>query len=70
MFESWFLGPALVALISAAALVAIGASRQAPVVRRVAAGTRLPDPRRVFGRKRRWRRSVPIARRLGLLPLR
>ncbi|MBE7203077.1 MAG: hypothetical protein INR70_35510 [Parafilimonas terrae] len=70
MFESWFLGPALVALIGAAALVAIGASRQAPVVRREGAGGRLPDPRRVFGRKRRWRRPAPMARRLRLLPLR
>ena len=70
MFESWFVGPVLVALISTAIGVAIGASRPAPVHRREAAEARLFDQRRVFGRKRGWRRATRAARGLGLLPLR
>ena len=70
MFESWFLGPALVALIGTAVMVAIGASWQPTGGRKEDAEARSADPRRVFGRKRRWRRAPGIARRLGVLPLR
>ncbi|MBE7197549.1 MAG: hypothetical protein INR70_07080 [Parafilimonas terrae] len=72
MFESWFLGPALVVLFGTAALVAIGARRQPPIAGRAYADPRLSDPRRVFGRKRRWRRAPgpgPVRRRgLPLMP--
>jgi hypothetical protein len=61
MLESWFLGPALVALVGTAVLVALGARRPPPI-----AGRAHADPRRVFGRKRRWRRIFGLARRRGL----
>jgi hypothetical protein len=70
MFESLFWGAALVALIGSAGLVAIGASLQPRFFRRGAGELRLPDHRRTFGRKRRWRRPLRAGRRLGPLPLR
>ena len=70
MFESWFLGPALVALIGTAVGVAIGASWQARIVRKPDAEAGLADPRRVFGRKRPWHRAPRLVRRLRLMPLR
>jgi hypothetical protein len=70
MFENLFWGASLVALIGSAALVAIGATLQPRIDRRDDADRYLPDPRRIFGRKRRWRRAPRIARRIGSLPLR
>ncbi|MBA9062717.1 MULTISPECIES: hypothetical protein [Methylobacterium] len=70
MFESMFWGAALVALIGSAAIVAIGASFQPGLSRRNAVDPRVPDPRRTFGRKRRWRRPPRVARRIGPLPMR
>jgi cell division septation protein DedD len=64
MFESLFWGAALLILIGAVTLVAIGAIRQ-PRPRKGQA-----DPRRTFGRKRRWRRAAGAGRRSGVLPLR
>jgi hypothetical protein len=69
MFENVFWGAALVILIGAAALVAIGATRQP---RRRAGRTEpsVVDARRTFGRKRRWRRAAGTGRRPGFFPLR
>lgn len=69
MFESCFWGAALVALLGTAGLVAIGASYQ-PRIGLLEDDPRILDPRRVFGRKRRWRRVPAVARRLGLSQLR
>ncbi|MBP1178872.1 hypothetical protein [Methylobacterium sp. PvR107] len=69
MFESFFWGAAPVVLICAVTLVAIGAIRQ-PRPREGQADPRLADPRRTFGRKRRWRRFAGAGRRPSVLPLR
>lgn len=69
MFENWFWGATLVALIGVAALVAIGAAQGPRVVRRNADLSQ-SDPRRSFGRKRRWRLLPWAARRPGTLPIR
>ncbi|WCS26038.1 hypothetical protein LOK46_04150 [Methylobacterium sp. NMS14P] len=70
MFENVFWGAVLVALIGSAALVAIGASVQPRLGRRMEVDARLSDPRRTFGRKRRWARPPRAMRRLRLLALR
>ncbi|MGU3388404.1 hypothetical protein ACLBYG_28160 [Methylobacterium sp. D53M] len=70
MFESVFWGAVLVALIGSAALVAIGASVQPRLGRKMEMDARLADPRRTFGRKRRWARPPGTMRRPGLLPMR
>lgn len=71
MFESLFWGAALVALIGSAGLVAIGATIQPRLIRKDDPDPYVADPRRMFGRKRRWRRAAPrVGRRLGSLPLR
>ncbi|MEE7504183.1 hypothetical protein ACLBXO_27295 [Methylobacterium sp. C33D] len=70
MFESVFWGAVLVALIGSAALVAIGASVPPRSGRKMEVDARLSDPRRIFGRKRRWPRPPRTMRRPGLLPLR
>ncbi|SDA20826.1 hypothetical protein SAMN02799622_02593 [Methylobacterium sp. UNC378MF] len=67
MFESVFWGAVLVALIGSAVLVAIGASVQPRLGRKMEVDPRLSDSRRTFGRKRRWPRTT---RRLGPLPVR
>ncbi len=67
MFESVFWGAVLVALIGSAVLVAIGASVQPRLGRKMEVDPRLSDSRRTFGRKRRWPRTM---RRLGPLPVR
>lgn len=54
MFENLFWGATLTALIGAAALVAIGAA-YGPRAARRGVEPASPDPRRSFGRKRRWR---------------
>jgi hypothetical protein len=69
MFESLFWGAALLILIGAVTLVAVGAIRQ-PRPRKRQADPRRADPRRTFGRKRRWRRAAGAGRRPGVLPLR
>lgn len=69
MFESLFWGAALTVLIGAVTLVAIGAIRQ-PRPRKGGSDPRRADPRRTFGRKRRWRRAAGAGRRPGFLPLR
>ncbi|MDP4004930.1 hypothetical protein [Methylobacterium sp. NEAU K] len=66
MFESLFWGAAMVALVGSAALVAIAATVQPGIIHKDDLETRLADPRRIFGRKRRWRRAT---RRLGSLSL-
>lgn len=70
MFESVFWGAVVVALIGSAALVAIGATFQPRLGRKMEVDPRLSDARRTFGRKRRWARPPRAVRRLGLLPLR
>jgi hypothetical protein len=65
MFESFFWGAALIVLIGVVTLVAIGAIRP----RKGEADPRRADPRRTFGRKRRWRRAAGGGRRPGFLPL-
>ncbi|MCJ2121905.1 hypothetical protein [Methylobacterium sp. J-077] len=70
MFESLFWGAAIVALIGSAALVAIGAAVQPRIVQKDDLAAGILDPRRTFGRKRRWRRPSRVARRLGSLPQR
>ena len=74
MFENLYWGAALLILIGAVTLVAIGAIRQ-PRPRKGRPDPRRPDPRRAdprrtFGRKRRWRRAAGAGRRPGFLPLR
>ncbi|MFB0490527.1 cell division septation protein DedD [Methylobacterium sp. OAE515] len=69
MFENLYWGAALLILIGAVTLVAIGAIRQ-PRPRKGQADPRRTDPRRTFGRKRRWRRAAGAGRRPGVLPLR
>jgi hypothetical protein len=71
MFESLFWCAALVALIGSAALVAIGATIQPRIIRKDDPYPKGIDPRRIFGRKRRWRRGGPrVAPRVGSLPMR
>jgi hypothetical protein len=69
MFESFFWGAALIVLIGVVTLVAIGAIRPLRP-RKGEADPRRADPRRTFGRKRRWRRAAGGGRRPGFLPLR
>lgn len=69
MFENLFWGAALLILIGAVTLVALGAIRQSRP-RKGQADPHRADPRRTFGRKRRWRRAAGAGRRPGVLPLR
>ncbi|KST58893.1 MAG: hypothetical protein ABW026_03105 [Microvirga sp.] len=70
MFESLFWGAAIIALVGSAALVAIGAAVQPPIIQKDDLASGILDPRRTFGRKRPWRRPSRVVRRLGSLPLR
>jgi hypothetical protein len=70
MFENLFWGAAIIALVGSAALVAIGAAVQPRIIQKDSLASGILDPRRRFGRKRRWRRSSRVAQRLGSLPLR